>query len=201
MQRRGVDLRRDCPTLSAMRMISFLAGLWIAAPTLAAAQTHCPMPPDIGSAEDLLFDQIAEAQNEMAARELSNGLWELWVQAPDDAAQSLLQEGMDRRGSFDFIGARAALDRLVDYCPDYAEGWNQRAFVAFLTEDYSAALADLDVALGLNPRHLGALTGKVLTLIGMGRGDEAQVTLRAALALNPWLSERALLQEPPGEDI
>jgi hypothetical protein len=49
--------------------------------------------------------------------------------------------------------------------------------------------------------HLGALTGKALTLIAMDRRDEAQDVLRAALAINPWLSERALLDEPDGTDI
>ena len=85
--------------------------------------------------------------------------------------------------------------------PDFAEGWNQRAFAAFLAEDYAAALADLDVALGIMPDHVAALSGKALTLIGMGRNDEAQEVLRAAVKLNPWLGERALLVEPPGKDI
>jgi len=47
----------------------------------------------------------------------------------------------------------------------------------------------------------GAVTGKALTRIGMGRGGEAQEVLRTALAINPWLAERALLDEPQGEDI
>jgi hypothetical protein len=53
----------------------------------------------------------------------------------------------------------------------------------------------------LQPVHLGALTGKALTLIAMDRRDEAQGVLRTALAINPWLSERALLDEPDGTDI
>lgn len=101
----------------------------------------------------------------------------------------------------DLLGARDALDTLVAYCPEYAEGWNQRAFVHFRVQDYEAALADLDMAQELNPRHLGVLTGKALTLIGLGREAEAVPVLRAALALNPYLSERALLDRILGEDI
>ena len=87
------------------------------------------------------------------------------------------------------------------YCPDYAEGYNQRAFVSFLAHDFEAALVDLEATLALNPRHIGALSGKALTLIGLGRREDGQATLRAALALNPWLSERALLETPPGEEL
>jgi hypothetical protein len=45
------------------------------------------------------------------------------------------------------------------------------------------------------------LSGKALTLMGLGRDAEAQTVLRAALALNPWLEERALLVTPPGVEL
>ena len=108
---------------------------------------------------------------------------------------------MSRRASYDFLGARAVLGRLVDYCPDYAEGYNQRAFASYLASDYEAALADLDRALEILPNHVAALSGKSLTLMGLERFDEAQQVLREAVALNPWLQERALLVEPIGTDL
>jgi len=108
---------------------------------------------------------------------------------------------MRQRARFDLLGARDTLDQLVAYCPEYAEGYNQRAFARFLRADYQLALDDLDIALGLSPRHTGALTGKALTLIRLGRDPEAQAILREAVALNPWLNERALITDPVGEDI
>ncbi len=178
-----------------MRLI--LSMLVLAAPAFA----ECPAAPDIAGREDGLFAQMSSAENELAAREVSDGLWELWVMAPDEAAQEMLDEGMARREGYNFVGAIDVLDRLVEYCPDYAEGWNQRAFVHFLRQDFEAALADLDVAIDLNPRHVGALSGKALTLVGLGRKAEAELALRAALELNPWLSERHLLDVLAGEDI
>jgi tetratricopeptide (TPR) repeat protein len=100
---------------------------------------------------------------------------------------------MERREAYDFAAAEAAFDALVDYCPDYAEGYNQRAFVNFLRQDYEAALPDLERALDRSPRHVGALSGLALTLIALQRPGEAAVALRRALDLNPWLSERHLL--------
>ena len=105
---------------------------------------------------------------------------------------------MRMRESWDLLGARQAFDRLIDYCPDWAEGWNQRAFVHYLNQDFTAALSDLNAALARAPRHLGALSGKALTLTALGREAEAQEVLRAALALNPWLPERSLLK---GEEL
>ena len=175
-----------------------LAFAAIAAPAIAET---CPPAPDYTAEETAIFDQLQALPSPVGSRELNNALWEMWTDAPDEAAQALLDQGMSQRSSYDLLGARDTLDRLVEYCPEYAEGYNQRAFANFLNADYNAAIYDLDIALELSPRHLGALTGKVLTLMRLDRNDEAQVLLREALALNPWLSERALLVEPEGEDI
>lgn len=160
-------------------------------------------PPVADRSEDLsaIYSDLAASQSEPEAGPLNQQLWEIWLDAPDAEAQALLDEGMRRRSIYDFLGARDVLDTLVEYCPHYAEGYNQRAFASFLRQDFDAALVDLDRTLEINPRHIGALSGKALTLMGLGRADDAQVVLRAALALNPWLRERALLIEPPGEDI
>ena len=98
------------------------------------------------------------------------------------------------------------LNRLVEYCPEYAEGYNQRAFVNFLRQDFPPALGDLDRAIELSPNHIAALSGRALTLMGLGRNEEAREALKQALELNPWLSERSLLApggplEPEGQDL
>lgn len=170
----------------------------MATPTLA--QT-CPEAPDHSERMSEILSELGNAQTEMAGRELSNGLWELWTDAPDARAQAMLDEGMSRRGVYDFLGARTVFSRLIAYCPDYAEGYNQRAFASFLSEDFEGALADLDRTLEIIPNHVGALSGKALTLIAMGRNEEGQAVLRAAVALNPWLSERALLDPPLGTEL
>lgn len=171
-------------------------------PFLAApAFADCPPAPDITEAADALLAQAQAAPNEGAARGISGQLWELWATAPDAQAQALLDRGMAARSSYNFIEALDAFDRLTAYCPEYAEGYNQRAFVNFLRQDFATALIDLDEAIARSPRHVAAISGKALTLMGMGRTDEAQVVLREAVGLNPWISERALLVEPPGKEL
>jgi tetratricopeptide (TPR) repeat protein len=170
----------------------------LASPLLADG---CPTAPDHTADLDPLYQALKVAPGEMEARTLSNQMWSYWDNAPDEPSQSMLDEAMRARSQYDFLRALDRLNALVGYCPFYAEGYNQRAFVNFLREDYEAALPDLDRALELNPRHIGALSGKALTLLALGRDMEGQVVLREALALNPWLSERFLLKPLPEQEL
>lgn len=169
-----------------------------AAPTLAET---CPPVPDHSDRLAALLYELRQSIGPAQAHTLSRELWQIWTDAPDERAQAMLDEGMRKRGQHHFLGARDVLDQLVEYCPHYAEGYNQRAFASFLRQDFEAALIDLDQALEILPTHIGALSGKGLTLIWMGRKEEGREALRAALALNPWLQERHLIADPDSTDI
>ena len=161
----------------------------------------CPAAPDHRVKMTALIIQVRQAKTEGAARQITNQMWELWADAPDEPAQVVLDKGMRLRRSYDLLRALGELDRLVAYCPNYAEGYNQRAFASFLARDFEAALTDLNRAIDLIPNHIAALSGRGMTLLGLGREDEANASIRAALALNPWLAERAMIVEPDGVDI
>ncbi|UWQ34975.1 hypothetical protein K3555_07205 [Leisingera sp. M527] len=166
----------------------------MAAPVQAS---DCPAAPDHSARLDGLLFEVQKAATEDQAREIANRMWEFWADAPDAQAQAMLDRGMTRRTSFDFLGALEDLDQLIAYCPDYAEGYNQRAFVHYLRRDFAAALRDLDRALHLSPRHIAAMSGRALSLYGLSRLEEARAALAEALALNPWLPER-YLADPGG---
>lgn len=172
----------------------------------APAFAECPDPADTSREMLNLIARANDTDNRNEGRRLGNAMWEVWLRAPDEAAQAILDEGMRRREAYDFAGAKTEFDRLADYCPTYAEGFNQRAFVNFLREDYEAALVDLDVAIKLSPYHVAAQAGRALTLMNLGRLEEARAQLLIAVDNNPWLSEAALLTEgaplgPKGKDI
>ncbi|WP_299679029.1 tetratricopeptide repeat protein [uncultured Roseobacter sp.] len=169
----------------------FILCMVIAMPAFA----ECPAPADVSDDLEALFSAARTADNEGAGRAISGQMWELWLKAPDPAAQEVLDRGMRKREVYDFVGALSDFDRLAAYCPDYAEGFNQRAFVHFLRGDYALALVDLDKALELQPRHVGAQSGRALTLMNLDRIDEARAQLEDALKNNPWLSERFLLSD------
>ncbi len=171
------------------------------ATSASSALADCPAVKDRSTELDALIEEAQEAPDEATGRALSDRMWEIWTDAPDETAQTLLDKGMAARQVYDFLGALDAFDRLVEYCPHYSEGYNQRAFIYFLNGEMEQALEDLDRTLAITPRHVGALSGRALSLIALGRNEEGQAALREALALNPWIPERGLLIEPPGDDI
>lgn len=173
--------------------------------TSVAAET-CPQAPDHSESISALITDIQAAQTEREAQIVSNKMWSFWADAPNEQAQAILDRGMGKRAAWDLLGAREDFDALVAYCPNYAEGYNQRAFVHFLSHNFQDALVDLDRALVLSPNHIAALSGRALSLLGLNRIDEARETLQSALDLNPWLPERGLLDAggalaPKGKDI
>jgi len=172
------------------RLMALCAALSL--PAHLAQAAGCPQSPDHSASLETLFRQVQQAEDETTARQISNQMWELWADAPNEQAQAVLDRGMSRRSGYDFAGALEDFDTLTDYCPTYAEGYNQRAFVHFLRQDFAAALTDLDRALELSPQHVAAMSGRALSLFGLSRTDEARAALEAALALNPWLPERGL---------
>lgn len=180
------------------RFIIFIAFALSAARTFAS---ECPVPPDHSEALNVLIAQVQSADDEQSARLISNDMWSFWADAPDEVAQEILDRGMHKRAAWDLLGAIQDFDALVAYCPNYAEGYNQRAFVNFLRQDFGAALPDLQRAIDLSPRHIGALSGRAISLIALGREAEAQDALAQALELNPWLPERGLLKAPPTTDV
>ncbi|MEM9231347.1 MAG: hypothetical protein AAGB10_17260 [Pseudomonadota bacterium] len=160
-------------------------------------------PPEVNRADDraALHTGLLNAGSEAEAQRIASALWEIWLTAPDAQAQELLDRGMDLRQAFDFAASEAALDELLSYCPTYPEAHNQRAFTRFMRGDFEGALVDIDATLSLNPYHFGALSGRVLVLLQQGRATQAQDALREALKVHPYLRERALLTESPGDDI
>ncbi|MBD3662820.1 hypothetical protein H9Q16_02690 [Sulfitobacter sp. TSTF-M16] len=172
----------------------------------APAFAECPLPEDTSREMLNLIARANDTDNRNEGRRIAGQMWQVWLRAPDATAQETLDAGMRRRDSYDFAGALKEFDRLAAYCPDYAEGFNQRAYIHFLQENYEKALIDLDIALGLSPYHIAAQAGRALTLMNLGRLKEARAQLLIAVDNNPWLSERALLAEgaplgPVGKDI
>lgn len=173
------------------------AALTLIAAAPALAET-CPPPPDVSAAIDTLIADAQAAETYMSGRDAFRDMQAIWRAAPDSWSGELMAVAQERIAIRDFKGALLGLDALVEYCPSWAEAWNQRAYVKFLQEDYEAALADVERALELAPRHVAALSGKGLTLMRLGREAEGDAVLREAVALHPWLPERGLLDPPAG---
>jgi tetratricopeptide (TPR) repeat protein len=177
-----------------------LALLLTVLPGLTLAQ-ECPESPDIAAERDHLLSILATTTSPAEARPIADSLWILWRTAPDEHSQELLDRGIARREAYDLEDSEGILDELIDYCPDYAEGYNQRAFTRFLRQDYESSLEDLEHVLETEPHHFGALSGKAVVFLSMGRMILGQSSLREALEVHPWLNERVMLQPDNSTDL
>jgi tetratricopeptide (TPR) repeat protein len=135
-----------------------------------------------------LFDSLKRAPDLESAEKVQLQIWEIWCEASDSTARTLMQWGMTALDENRLEVAEQAFSRVVIYDAEFAEGWNKRATVRFVMGDFEGSVADIERALTLEPRHFGALSG--LGQIMM-RYDELRGAVRAfeaALAVNPHLA-------------
>ncbi|MDA9953208.1 hypothetical protein N9D61_02560 [Planktomarina sp.] len=156
---------------------------------------ECPDNPPITQALNKAYTDLKFAKFSAEAQVVTDELWRLWTQAPDGEAQRLLNSGMLRIRQGDLRAAQEQLSDLIAYCPNYAEGYNQRAFARYLAFDFEKALPDLAQTLSIQPRHLGALSGKGLTHLALGQEALAEIEFRKVLALNPFTPDQDLIQD------
>ena len=92
--------------------------------------------------------------------------------------------------------AEQAFSRVVIYDAEFAEGWNKRATVEFLMDDYKASVADIEKTLALEPHHWGALSGLGQVYLALDNDEAALRAFKKALEINPHLtSVKAKVQE------
>jgi tetratricopeptide (TPR) repeat protein len=127
-------------------------------------------------------------------------LWEMWHRSGDPRLDSLLREGIEAIDRKDLTTAGAVFTRLIEEAPTFAEGWNKRALVRYLAQDYSGSIADCRETLARNPNHFGALSGQGLCHLALGQFREAADLFRLTLTVHPHLgSARENLRTALGE--
>jgi len=139
---------------------------------------------------DLLFAELAYALDEEEAQDVTNEIWDVWTH-PDDPD---LAELMDQSALFSQTGqldeAIAVLNQVIAGWPHYAEGWNRRATLNYVIGNFDAALDDIAEALAREPRHFGALSGRMEIELALGEDESARATMIEALHIHPFLAGR-----------
>lgn len=169
---------------------ALLVLLLVAAPLPALAADYTDR-----AALDELFTQLKGAQSAADANDLTTQIWDVWFHpdVPDLAAR--MANASLAMSAGDLSAALSLLSAVVKDYPDYSEGWNQRATLYYMLDNFESSLADIDKVLALEPRHFGALSGRVLIYLKQGKRPEALRDMIAALAIDPYLSEKALFPE------
>ena len=136
---------------------------------------------------DHYFDQLKSVSDAAEARQIEHSIWMLWGQSGSDTVDLLMARGEEAMAARAFDKALALFNAVIEYKPDFAEGWNRRATLHFLVGAYVASIKDIDRTLALEPRHFGALSGLGLVNIALDRLEAALDAFRRALAVNPQL--------------
>ena len=129
----------------------------------------------------LRADDVAEAAR------AAEFLWKMWHRSGDPRLDGLLQEGIEAMERQDLPAADATFTRLINEAPAFAEGWNKRATVRYMADDYAASIADCRETLARYPNHFGALSGQGLCHLMLGQFQEAAELFRRTLAVHPHL--------------
>lgn len=166
-----------------------------------------PVVTEVTKAErlDTLLASLKSETDPDAASEMENAILALWLESGSDTVDLLMQWTLKAMEEKQFPRALDFLDRIILLEPGYVEGWNKRATVYFLLDDYGKSIADIGKVLELEPRHFGALSGLGIMMRSIGEDDRAMAAFREALAIDPHLKNireelDSLEAETAGED-
>ena len=132
---------------------------------------------------------------------VQNEIWAQWSQSGSPAMDLLLMRAENAMENGQFELALRFLDDLVRLAPDFAEGWNKRATVYFLLEEYGRSVADIERTLALEQRHFGALSGLGMILERLGDKNGAMRAYRRGLEVHPNLPGAAQGVERLSPDV
>ena len=136
---------------------------------------------------DTLFARLRTSGSAASAQALIERIWACWMAHDDPDICAWMEQGIDALEARRFDEAQQAFDAIIERDPGYAEGWNKRATVRYLTGFFAGSVRDIKQTLALEPRHFGALSGlgTIYLIIADDRG--ALNAFEAVLALNPHL--------------
>jgi tetratricopeptide (TPR) repeat protein len=203
------------------RLAVLLAAVIVVAPMAASAQDKAApqksqkklpeAPGKLPKADrtrglDFLFGALKVAPDEASAKHVEARIWALWLQTPSDTAALLMVRAKAAMDAQQMDVALKLLDAVVKLRPDYVEGWNRRATLYYLQNDYQHSLEDIAQVLVREPRHFGALAGLGMIMQDLGDDKRALDAFRKALAVNPYLDKvpelvKTLTEKVEGRDI
>ncbi len=153
---------------------SFLTISVFSTPILAADQARL----------DDLHAQLLDAEREEAIR-LAREIERERANSGSPAMNLLLKRGADAMEAGDMQTAVEHFTALTDHAPDFAEGWHRRAQAFVLLEMYGPAVADLERALAITPRHYDAIATLGGLLVQIDKPDLAKEAFDQVLTIHP----------------
>jgi tetratricopeptide (TPR) repeat protein len=155
-----------------------------ASPAPQAKQDE-PKPKTLAEERAELYARLAASKDADETEGIVGRLLRSYSESGSDTGDLLLQRARHAIGVEQYDDALKILDATIALLPDWAEGWNARATVRYLDDDYNGSMADIAQTLKRDPNHLGALMGMAAILQARGKQEDALKVYERALALAP----------------
>jgi tetratricopeptide (TPR) repeat protein len=135
-----------------------------------------------------LYAHLATAPSEEEAKPIAEAIEKLWLQSGSDTVTLLMARAAAALAAKKSELALKFLDYVVALAPDYAEGFNRRAYINFTQGNIQSAVGDLRRALALEPNHFKALEGLAQIWREHGNKRGALSVFKQLLEVHPNLS-------------
>ena len=124
--------------------------------------------------------------DDLAVRSMAeDALWAIWFRADTPEHNQTLERVRHSISREQLEQAETLVNRLIADSPNFAEAYNQRAFVYFLQGRFAESAEDCQRVLARNPSHIGAVEGLAKCQLGLNRPRDALKSLCRALKLRP----------------
>lgn len=150
---------------------------------------------------DELFFALKRERNEAKATRIAEQIQAQWQNSGSATVDLMMQWAALAMTEKKYAVALDFLDQVTVMKPDFAEGWNRRATVNFLMNDYGRSMADIQKTLSLEPRHFGALAGLAAILKDTGNKEGALHAFEQVLAVYPMMREAQKQAGQLAEDL
>jgi tetratricopeptide (TPR) repeat protein len=173
---------------AAVALLTLTFSPQLQAETVSTGEEEPAGAPGRAERLDQLFAELKAAKSIGESRHIEARIWAAWLDSGDAEIDRMMSQAIAAMSGGDFVEAIAHLDRIIESKPDYAEGWNKRATVYFLINDYERSLEDVARTLELEPRHFGALSGLGMIMVRLGDKRQALEAFKRALEVDPNLA-------------
>ncbi len=149
---------------------------------------------DVGAMEDVvaLLNSLRD-DNETVRNTAEQAIWRIWARSGDPSVDRLYARGIREMNEGSLVRAISTFTEIIKLKPDFAEGWNKRATLYFMTEQYDKSLEDCDEVMKRNPYHFGALSGYGHIHVEFRLLEQAIEYFQRALKINPNMGSIARL--------
>ncbi len=153
-----------------------------------------------------LLERLSKTDDERSAEILEKAVWKAWTRSGSPTVDILMQQANKAAHEKKSDFALEILDAVVEIAPKFVEGWNRRATLLYLSDQFNESLLDIKKVLELEPRHFGALSGLGVIMRELGNDRGALSAFREALKHHPFLSgaieaEKELSESVEGRGI